>query len=73
MATVAINSNIPITTRRLERVSFPSATITEAKRGTAINPILPFRIRLTAIQIPSSIANVPAIPLQIIGFSNYIL
>ena len=73
MATVVINKNTPILTKTLERVSFPNATITETKRGTEINPILPFRIRLTAIQIPTSIANVPAIPLQIIGFSNYIL
>ena len=73
MATVVINNNTPILTRVLERASFPNVEIIQTKRGTTINPVLPFRIRLTNIQIPTSIGNVPAIPLQIIGFSNYIL
>jgi hypothetical protein len=73
MATVTINSNNPVATKIIERVSFPNVEIVDTKRGVSINSVLPFRIRFTAIQIPSSIANVPAIPLQVIGFSNYIL
>jgi hypothetical protein len=73
MATVTINSNNPVATKIIERVSFPKAEIVDLNRGISINSVLPFRIRFTAIQIPSSIANVPAIPLQVIGFSNYIL
>ena len=73
MASVVINNNTPVFTKDIERVSFPNVEITQENRGVNINSILPFRIRLTAIQIPTSIANIPAIPLQIIGLSNYIL
>ena len=73
MATVVINNNTPVFTRNIEKVSFPNVEIDQVKRGVNISSILPFRIRFTAIQIPASIGNVPAIPLQVIGFSNYIL
>jgi hypothetical protein len=73
MATVTIKNNNPIFTKVIETVSFPNIEIVDTKRGVSINSVLPFRIRFTAIQIPSSIGNVPAIPLQVIGFSNYIL
>jgi hypothetical protein len=73
MATVTINSAPPVFTKVIDRVSFLNTQITEPKSGVKINSVLPFRIRFTAIQIPSAIGNIPAIPLQIIGFSNYIL
>jgi hypothetical protein len=73
MATVVINNNTPVFTTDIERVYSPNVEITQPVRGVNINSVLPFRIRLTAIQIPTSIANIPAIPLQVIGFSNYIL
>ena len=73
MATVTINNNSPITTKVIERVSYSKAEIVDLNRGIKINSVLPFRVRFTAIQIPSGIGNVPAIPLQVIGFSNYIL
>ena len=73
MATVVINNNTPVFTKAIERVSFPNVEIVQPNRGVSINSVLPFRVRFTAIQIPTSIANIPAIPLQIIGFSNYIL
>jgi hypothetical protein len=72
-AKVKIGNNPPVFKAILERVSFPDVEIIQPNRGVNINSILPFRIRFTAIQIPASIGNVPAIPLQIIGFSNYIL
>jgi hypothetical protein len=73
MALVVINNNTPVFAKVIERVSFPNVEITQPNRGVNIDSILPFRIRFTAIQIPTSIGNVPAIPLQVIGFSNYIL
>lgn len=73
MATVIIKNNTPVFTKVIETVSFPNVEIVDIKRGVSINSVLPFRIRFTAIQIPSSIGNIPAIPLQVIGFSNYIL
>ena len=73
MATVVIHSNTPVFTTDIERVYSPNVEITQPTRGVNINSVLPFRIRLTAIQIPTSIGNIPAIPLQVIGFSNYIL
>ena len=73
MATVVINNNTPVFTTDIERVYSPNVEITQPIRGVRINSVLPFRIRLTAIQIPTSLGNIPAIPLQIIGFSNYIL
>jgi len=73
MATVIINNNRPVFTKVIEKVSFPNVEITNPNRLVSINAILPFRVRLTAIHIPTSIGNVPAIPLQVIGFSNYIL
>jgi hypothetical protein len=73
MATVTIKNNNHIVTKVIETASFPNVEIVDTKRGVSINSVLPFRIRFTAIQIPSSIGNVPAIPFQVIGFSNYIL
>lgn len=73
MATVVINNNQPVFTKIVEQVRFPSVTIDEPSRGVEINSVLPFRIRFTPIQITSLSQGVPAIPLQVIGFSNYIL
>jgi hypothetical protein len=73
MANVTISNNPPVFTKVVERVSFPNVEIIEPSRGISIRSVLPFRIRFTAIEIPASIGNVPAIPLQIIGYSNYIL
>ena len=72
-AKVDVGNNQPVFTTALERVYFPDVRITQPVKGVSINSVLPFRIRFTAIQIPSSIGNVPAIPFQVIGFSNYIL
>jgi hypothetical protein len=64
MASVKINEKNRINT----------VWIDEGNRVSVINEVLPFRIRFTAIQIPGySSTTVPPIPLQIIGYSNYIL
>jgi len=57
-----------------EKNKINTVRIDEGNRVSVINEVLPFMIRFTAIQIPGySSTNVPPIPLQIIGFSNYIL
>lgn len=73
MATVVIKSNAPVVTKIVEEIRPINTTIDEITRGVRINSVLPFRIRFTSIQIPTSSGNIPAIPLQVIGFSNYIL
>lgn len=47
--------------------------IDEDKRVVRINDVLPFRVKFTNIRIESVTGLVPPIPLQVIGFSNYIL
>lgn len=48
--------------------------INDNQRIVRINEILPFRVKFTSIKIEgSSPSVVPPIPLQVIGFSNYIL
>jgi hypothetical protein len=54
---------------------FATSSIEEkVQKRVTINELLPFRIRITDIDIVGfSQNNVPPIPLQIIGLSNYIL
>jgi hypothetical protein len=73
MASVVINNNAPVVTKIIEEIRPINTTIDQPTRGVRINSILPFRVRFTSIQIPSSSGNIPAIPLQVIGYSNYIL
>jgi hypothetical protein len=64
MATVSLSKKQPVNTRRIETID----------RGVRIDEILPFRIRFSSIMIPAGGPGVvPPIPLQIIGYSNYIL
>lgn len=74
MASVAILDNQLVKTKKIENTDFSITKFKGSKRISVVNEVLPFRIRFTAIQIPSySPSNVPPIPLQVIGFSNYIL
>jgi hypothetical protein len=74
MATVKIYEDRPVFTKRIEQDFAIRTSISSPSKNVVINSTLPFRIRLTAIRIeaggPSA---VPPIPLQIIGYSNYIL
>jgi hypothetical protein len=72
MATVKIYEDRPVFTKRIEQDFSINTSVSAPSRNVIINSTLPFRIRLTAIRIESS-ATVPPIPLQIIGYSNYIL
>jgi hypothetical protein len=74
MATVSLSNKQPVITKRIEEEDYGNVKFIGSKRISVIEEVLPFRIKFTAIQIPSvSPTNVPPIPLQIIGFSNYIL
>lgn len=74
MATVKIYEQIPVLTKRIEQDFSIRTSITSPKKNVAITSTLPFRIRLTAIRIEAGgSTNIPPIPLQIIGYSNYIL
>lgn len=74
VARAVISNKKKINTVLVENEGFYRSTVSEKKRTVLINQTLPFRIRFTDIKIPGySSTNVPAIPLQVIGFSNYIL
>jgi len=73
MATSVILDDVNNITRLIEQVNYPLVQIEEDLRTVTINEILPFRVRFTAIQIEDLRGNVPPIPLQVIGYSNYIL
>lgn len=66
MATAVISSKTATNTKKIKQEDYPKVVL--------INEILPFRIRFTSIGVEGySPTNVPPIPLQVIGFSNYIL
>lgn len=74
MASVKIYEKQPVFTKRIEEDFSIKSTITEKPGKVVINSTLPFRIRLTAIRIEAGgTSAIPPIPLQIIGYSNYIL
>ena len=74
MAAVKIYEDRPVFTKRIEQDFAIKTSITSNPGKVVINSTLPFRIRLTAIRIEAGGAtNIPPIPLQIIGYSNYIL
>jgi hypothetical protein len=74
MATVKIYEDRPVFTKRIEQDFAIKSYISAPSKNVAINSVLPFRIRLTAIRIEAGGATaIPPIPLQIIGYSNYIL
>lgn len=65
MATAVILNDLQSKTKKVFDIDYPLSTITE---------ILPFRVKFTAIQIQAiGLGNTPGIPLQVIGYSNYIL
>jgi hypothetical protein len=65
MATAVILDNLQNKTEKIFLADYPFAKITE---------VLPFRVKFSAIQIVGiGLGNTPGIPLQVIGYSNYIL
>ncbi|MEY3310733.1 MAG: hypothetical protein RL348_51 [Bacteroidota bacterium] len=66
MATAVLTSKTAAKTKKIKQEDYA--------RIVLINEILPFRVRFTSIGIEGySPNNVPPIPLQVIGYSNYIL
>ena len=74
MATVKIYEDRPVFTKLIEQDFAIRTSISAPSKNVVISSTLPFRIRLTAIRIEAGgSSSIPPIPLQIIGYSNYIL
>jgi hypothetical protein len=74
MATAVIIDDLSNKTKKVFPIDYPVVEISDMSTGVRISQVLPFRIRFTAIQIQAiGLGNTPAIPLQVIGYSNYIL
>lgn len=74
MATAKLLDDLKGKTERIFPIDYPEVQIEDFIRKTIITEVLPFRVRFTAIQIQAiGLGNTPAIPLQVIGYSNYIL
>jgi hypothetical protein len=74
MATAVILDNLKNKTERIFPIDYPVIQVEGFTRDSVITEILPFRVKFTAIQVVAiGLGNTPAIPLQVIGYSNYIL
>lgn len=74
MATALILDELNNKTNLIFPIDYPLIEIKDFTRNTVLSNVLPFRVKFTAIQIQAiGLGNTPAIPLQIIGYSNYIL
>jgi hypothetical protein len=74
MATALILDELNNKTERIFPIEYSLVKIEDIAINTLITEILPFRVKFTAIQIQAiGLGNTPAIPLQVIGYSNYIL
>jgi hypothetical protein len=74
MATSVILDDLQNKTERIFPIDYTEVKIEDFTRKTVITEVLPFRVKFTAIQIVAiGLGNTPAIPLQVIGYSNYIL
>ena len=74
MATAVILDDLKNKTERIFPIDYPVIQIEGFTRDSVITEILPFRVKFTAIQVQAiGLGNTPAIPLQVIGYSNYIL
>jgi hypothetical protein len=74
MATATLTDNLSNKVQKIFPIDYSVVEIKDQTREVRIDAVLPFRVRFTAIQIEKlGIGNTPAIPLQVIGYSNYIL
>lgn len=74
MATSVILDNLQNKTEKIFPIDYPLVQVEDFTRNTLITEILPFRVKFSAIQIVAiGLGNTPGIPLQVIGYSNYIL
>lgn len=73
MATATI-SNLNHKTKYIKPIDYSVKYINTIKPTAKVSYSLPFRVRFTSINIEGySSSNPPPIPLQVIGFSNWIL
>ena len=70
MASVKIYEANPVVTKRITPDFSIKTSISAPANIAVINSTLPFRIKFSEAAGPNA---VPPIPLQVIGFSNYIL
>jgi hypothetical protein len=74
MATALILDELNGKTKRIFPIEYPLIQVEDFTRTVVISEVLPFRVKFSAIQIQAiGLGNTPAIPLQVIGYSNYIL
>jgi hypothetical protein len=74
MATALILDELNGKTKQIFPIDYPLIQVENFTKNTLITEILPFRVKFSAIQIQAiGLGNTPAIPLQVIGYSNYIL
>lgn len=74
MATALILDELNNNTKQIFPIDYPLTEVENFTRTVVVSDVLPFRVKFTAIQIQAiGLGNTPAIPLQVIGYSNYIL
>jgi len=74
MATALILDELNGKTKQIFPIDYPLIQVEDFTRNTLITEILPFRVKFSAIQVVAiGLGNTPPIPLQVIGYSNYIL
>jgi hypothetical protein len=73
MATAIIIDKLNHKTKSIKSFDYSITTIKDPQRFVQIKEILPFRVKFSSVQIQDIRGMIPAIPLQVIGYSNYIL
>jgi hypothetical protein len=73
MANAIILDDLNNKTKFVSTKDYSIVKIKDLTRNVRIEEVLPFRVKFTNIQIQSVTSMIPAIPLQVIGYSNYIL
>ena len=73
MANAVIIDDLNNRVKSVNLKNYPIVTIKQSLPSVRIDDILPFRVKFTPIQIQDIRGMIPAIPLQVIGYSNYIL
>jgi hypothetical protein len=74
MANVVIKNDLIGNLSSIKTTDFSKTKITYKSKNVHINEVLPFRVKFVNIGIEAyGPNNVPPIPLQVIGYSNYIL
>ena len=74
MATAIITDKGKKKVKAINAVTYGLVKVSKPSPIVKINEVLPFRIRITNMQVPGySITNPPGIGIAIIGLNNYIL